>query len=342
VVWLQRNLQTDLYQGIHRQSQNGGLTFSTPTIVFACEDNSDLLNNIVTVSSWQGENEVVWVGATVDRLGSIPEFAQLYRWSDESDAWESITIDSSSYPQTGLSIAAHESVLIAAYSRRINAASQREIYFTYSLDGGTAFAEATALTSSADDDFDPRVVICPELNRFAVFYQSGGVLEEPSTIWMREGDLSAPWLLSEPIRISEIDQALRSGGYDVSAGSGGFAVAWSGPGYLGDSDIWFDAGWLGEAAPQPHSFVSNAFRMGAPYPNPFNSMLTIPLVLDHDENVVLEVLDILGREVMTQSFGSLSRGEHRLTLDFTGISSGAYFLRPHITPHRIARIQLVK
>jgi hypothetical protein len=342
VVWLQRNLQTEVYEGVYCQSRDGGQSFSSPTIVFACEDDSYLLNNVVTTASWQGEEENIWVGATVDRLGSVPEIALLYRWIEDTETWESIIIDSSAYPQTDISVAGHESTMLAAYARRINASSQREIFFTYSLNGGTEFAEGTTITSSAEDDYSPRVVISPELNRFAVFYLTGDVQQEPATMWMREGELSAPWVLSVPVQISDTDQALRSGGYDVAAGPDGFAAAWSGPGFLGDTDIWFDASWLGESVQHDYSFSAVSFRMAAPYPNPFNSTVTVPFNLEREAVVDIEIRDILGREVMLQSFGNFPPGVHHLELDFSGLPSGVYYLRPRQFPLQIKQVQFVK
>jgi hypothetical protein len=161
-------------------------------------------------------------------------------------------------------------------------------------------------------------------------------------VWMREGDLSSPWILSEPIQISEADQALRSSGFDVAAGSNGFAAAWSGPGFLGDTDIWFDASWLGESVDPEFTFTPTSFSMDVPYPNPFNSIVTVPFTLEHETAIDVEIRDILGREVQNQSFGFFSPGTHQLKLDFTGLPSGTYFLRPQQSPDQIARVQLVK
>jgi hypothetical protein len=342
LVWMQRNPQSGTLQGFHIRSLDHGDSFLPPVEIFNVEEDSYSSNNIVTTACWQGEAEDIWVGATVDRLGSVPEIALLYRWIDETETWESVTIDSSAYPQTNITIAGHESTLLAAYARRINAASQREIYFTYSLNGGAEFAEVTAITSSNDDDYDPTVSISPELNRFDIFYLTGEVQQEPATVWMREGELSSPWILSDPVQISEADQALRSGGYDVAAGASGFAAAWSGPGFLGDTDIWFDASWLGESVRPDVSFAPVSFRMGAPYPNPFNASIALPLMLEREVVIEIEIRDVLGREIMVNSFGSLSPGTHNLELDFAGLPSGTYFLRPHQFPHQVARVQLVK
>ncbi|MFH1571339.1 MAG: FlgD immunoglobulin-like domain containing protein [Gemmatimonadota bacterium] len=57
------------------------------------------------------------------------------------------------------------------------------------------------------------------------------------------------------------------------------------------------------------------WRLEPAYPNPFNSLLRVPLVLDRDRSVELEVVDALGQRVRLLHRGLLGPGRHELTWD---------------------------
>jgi hypothetical protein len=341
LVWQEYYWGSGRTQEMFSQSRNRAQSFSEPEIIFEVTNDSPLRSNITTAVTWVGESERTWVGATVDRLGSIGERVVLKSKSGTGSEWQSIEIDSSAYTQVELSIAGHQSVLLAAYSRRINAASQKEIFFAYSLDNGGEFSDVVQLTSGNADDFASKIVVCPELGRFAVFYLSADVQQEPATLWQCQGLLATPWLISEPVRVSEIDQAVRSGGYDACATADGFAAVWTGPGILGDTEIWFDASWQGESV-QKEMNLPVTFTLGLPYPNPFNSSITVPLELNREEDILLTVHNSLGREVMKKSFGRLPSGSHRLPLDFSALPSGTYYVKMENFPEQVKAIKFIK
>lgn len=70
------------------------------------------------------------------------------------------------------------------------------------------------------------------------------------------------------------------------------------------------------------------FVVGHNYPNPFNPSTTIPFELDEPTDVTVTVYDMMGRMVSVildnQSFNA---GEHTLTFNATGLSSGIYIYR---------------
>ncbi len=78
-----------------------------------------------------------------------------------------------------------------------------------------------------------------------------------------------------------------------------------------------------------------AFRMEAPFPNPFNPSTSIRLhvpVVDGSSNLQLDVYDIQGRKVRTLHNGAISAGWHTLVWDGRDSSgrtqsSGLYFMR---------------
>jgi|ERR1041385_5821569 hypothetical protein len=64
------------------------------------------------------------------------------------------------------------------------------------------------------------------------------------------------------------------------------------------------------------------------YPNPFNPSTTIKYDLSEKSLVSLKVFDILGREIMKLVENERQEaGEHTVTLDASGLSSGSYYYR---------------
>lgn len=61
------------------------------------------------------------------------------------------------------------------------------------------------------------------------------------------------------------------------------------------------------------------------YPNPFTETTTFTWQLPDDAHVVLKVYDFTGREVKTLMDGNQAKGEHKVELDSSGLSSGVYF-----------------
>jgi uncharacterized membrane protein len=83
-------------------------------------------------------------------------------------------------------------------------------------------------------------------------------------------------------------------------------------------------------APAPMPVV--AHRLGMNVPNPFNPQTTIPVTLDRDASLTLEVIDVAGRRVKTLHQGPLGAGRHEFVWsgkDAYGrqVSSGVYYSR---------------
>ncbi|MCC6475507.1 T9SS type A sorting domain-containing protein [bacterium] len=76
-----------------------------------------------------------------------------------------------------------------------------------------------------------------------------------------------------------------------------------------------------------HEFVVRDFRVSAPYPNPFNSTVSIALELPQTAQTRVEIFDLSGRLVTTLLDGSLSAGTHDLQWNAKGQSAGLYFFR---------------
>jgi len=70
-----------------------------------------------------------------------------------------------------------------------------------------------------------------------------------------------------------------------------------------------------------------AHSLGLNYPNPFNPQTVIPYDLAHQDYVVMDVFDIMGRRIARIDEGVRSAGRHQAVFDGTGLASGVYLYR---------------
>ena len=69
------------------------------------------------------------------------------------------------------------------------------------------------------------------------------------------------------------------------------------------------------------------FRLGSSFPNPFNPVTTIPFYAPQATQAVIEVYDILGRQVIQTQTG-VGQGSHHIVVNLgSGLSQGQYLLR---------------
>ncbi|MDZ7331737.1 MAG: T9SS type A sorting domain-containing protein [candidate division KSB1 bacterium] len=76
----------------------------------------------------------------------------------------------------------------------------------------------------------------------------------------------------------------------------------------------------------PHG-TPRHYRLEQNYPNPFNPTTKIRFELAADQQVVVKLYDLLGREVKTLLHQWYSSGRHEITLDGSELASGIYFYR---------------
>ena len=81
------------------------------------------------------------------------------------------------------------------------------------------------------------------------------------------------------------------------------------------------------AVEESPSDVPNAFALAQNYPNPFNPSTEIRFALAQPGEVQLTIYDANGREVETLLHGVKPAGEHVVTFDASGLSSGVYFCK---------------
>jgi len=84
-------------------------------------------------------------------------------------------------------------------------------------------------------------------------------------------------------------------------------------------------------------------RLNPAFPNPFNASTTLSYSLPKNERVSVILYDITGRKVATLAQGIQSVGEHRISLDGSGLASGVYLVRLSTTSESTTRrVVLVK
>lgn len=72
----------------------------------------------------------------------------------------------------------------------------------------------------------------------------------------------------------------------------------------------------------PHSAI-----LHQNYPNPFNPLTTIPFELKNSGEIRLSVFDVTGKEVAVLADGYKHSGNHQVSFDASGLSSGIYFYK---------------
>jgi glucose/arabinose dehydrogenase len=73
--------------------------------------------------------------------------------------------------------------------------------------------------------------------------------------------------------------------------------------------------------------LPSATKLAAAYPNPFNPSVRLRFTNSSRQMVVLEIHDILGREIATLARGVMDPGEYTVSWDASGNPGGIYFCR---------------
>ena len=96
-----------------------------------------------------------------------------------------------------------------------------------------------------------------------------------------------------------------------------------------DSPAWFwvDQGTVLSVNQNGSGNVPKEFELLGNYPNPFNPTTSIEFALGRQSEVRLDVFDILGRLVSSQSLGIRQPGEHSVAFNASNLASGSYFYR---------------
>jgi hypothetical protein len=90
--------------------------------------------------------------------------------------------------------------------------------------------------------------------------------------------------------------------------------------------IVLDYSELGTAVPLPQSLPHN-WAVIQSWPNPFNAQATVSVQLANPGRIKAELVNILGRNVMTLAGGYFKAGHHLLSVDGQRLASGVYLVR---------------
>jgi len=89
--------------------------------------------------------------------------------------------------------------------------------------------------------------------------------------------------------------------------------------------------WVGESIGiiEEKQNLPEGVSLGNPYPNPFNSSVSIDVSvgIDADKDIIADIYDLNGRKITRLIEGRLTPGTHKVHFEADNMSSGIYFLR---------------
>ncbi len=109
---------------------------------------------------------------------------------------------------------------------------------------------------------------------------------------------------------------------DTKCDSAEFPFMVSGARLANGSTKWsIEGGFFGE------ELIPTEFALDNAYPNPFNAATTIAYQLPAASRVNLDIYNVLGQRVTSLVDGNVEAGNHSVTWDASGYSSGIYFYK---------------
>ena len=89
--------------------------------------------------------------------------------------------------------------------------------------------------------------------------------------------------------------------------------------------------------------IPKTFVLREPYPNPFNTSLSIPVIVNRKGNLKIEIFDLGGRKVAVVYDGAARPGELRVNWTAVRFASGVYFIKAIIGDNSAtAKVMLLK
>jgi Secretion system C-terminal sorting domain len=174
----------------------------------------------------------------------------------------------------------------------------------------------------------PSDVICTQINKVMLSGSDGFANQTSPDVLLSEGK-SVPFLTYGSINGTSIAGLYyeNSRSKIVFLGFGFEAISkLNSQTFMQAVSSWFDAS-LGVSQNPHHVPLSYDFRQV--YPNPFNPTCQLEFHIRQKEFVEVELYNILGQKVKSLISSELKAGQHRLTIDGAGLSSGSYICRIH-------------
>jgi len=133
--------------------------------------------------------------------------------------------------------------------------------------------------------------------------------------------VTIPGRLPEPGNVSSVTEWLLTG---LQNGDYNWTIRAVDAAYLGSSITSgvFTIGTL--TSVEETDNLPQKFSMAQNYPNPFSSTTLIKFTLSEQENIVIKVFNILGKEIKTIVNQEFSQGQHEVVFNAAGLSAGTY------------------
>ena len=87
---------------------------------------------------------------------------------------------------------------------------------------------------------------------------------------------------------------------------------------------------------------ANSFSMSQNYPNPVNGTTRFELNLNANSDVTVELYNVLGKLVKTETLNNLNAGSNVITLDLAGFNAGLYTYSVTVGAEKVTRTLMVK
>jgi hypothetical protein len=328
VCWAEYDAAAHVFTGVFAQSRDLASTFLPEHFVFS-QTRSAITNTEIEITvAGDSAQQRLLLAAPLDRAGNLPAEIRVFVSEDQGVTWSAgIAIDPSEYIQDEPNLESAGSVIILVYTLRQTQSGARDIYLSYSPDGGLNFSPHYSAFDSPLDEGSPRIAIDPAAGLFYLFCLAGEIGGDEGAVFLRQGLLNSPWDLSDTLRVSGNDHVILTDGLDATNASAGVAAVWSSRFELGDTDIRFDASWRGTPASDRRNFMTTGNSLEQNFPNPFNGATILPLTVNRAGEQQLLIIDILGRQVMRLNQTFTSPGSQNVLLNLSPLPSGVYFAK---------------
>ncbi len=87
-----------------------------------------------------------------------------------------------------------------------------------------------------------------------------------------------------------------------------------------------DTNWVSVRDATPSTIRPAGFKIGEPFPNPFNPVTRIPYRLHRPSDVQVRVYSLLGRLLFDQNLGTMPSGQHVVSVDGSRWTTGIYLV----------------
>jgi hypothetical protein len=94
---------------------------------------------------------------------------------------------------------------------------------------------------------------------------------------------------------------------------------------------------LWNASVEQYDANKEVFVVSQNYPNPFSNISDVLIWLNTGSDVSIEISNVSGQVISTQSYKELGAGNHNLSINGEGLSAGIYFYTVKTATHSVTR-----